>query len=160
MDFNFQCRVTYENGQTYERQHMLIIQIGIDEYKKIVLGVLDGKEIKEVDGITGVIEEMTETFLEFDRWTNMDGSNRKEPLKIRRAISAIEFYMPLSDYQRFKKIKNPFEVLERPEEHMTIYRSDGSSVKFISTFGQIKVLDSRQPNCSKVLDADVFLAKI
>ena len=35
-----------------------------------------------------------------------------------------------SEYTRIKKMKNLIETLNRPEEHMTIYRTDGSLCKF------------------------------
>ncbi|MDF1618124.1 hypothetical protein [Petrocella sp. FN5] len=42
MDFQFQYRITYGSGQFYERPHVMTVQIPMDDYKKIVLGVLEG----------------------------------------------------------------------------------------------------------------------
>ena len=33
-----------------------------------------------------------------------------------------------SEYEHFRKMKNPMTVLEQPEEHITIYRDDDSYV--------------------------------
>ena len=72
----------------------------------------------------------------------------------------MEFFLPKSDFQRFKKMKNPIEVFERPEQHMTIYRNDGSSVVMSSEFGLIKIVDSRNPSSRIIQEADVFLSSI
>ena len=71
---------------------------------------------------------MTENVEFADRFMNKNGSLRKTPLKKKRAISKLEFFIPEYEYRRLKKMKDPIETLERPVEHMTVYRNDGSSV--------------------------------
>jgi len=160
MDFQFQYRITYGNGQFYDRPYVMNVQITKDDYKKIVLGVLEGKRIEEIDNISEIIEKMTEIVHYIDRWTNMNGSQRTTCLKKERVITELEFFLPMSDYKRLKKIQNPKEVFERPEEHMTIYRNDGSSVTISCEFGQVKVTDSRNPGCYSVRELDYFLSGI
>lgn len=160
MDFQFQYRITYENGQFYDRPHVMTVQITMDEYKKIVLGVLEGKRVEEIDNISETIEKMTEIVQYIDSWINMNGSQRTTRLKKARVISELEFFLPMSDYKRLKKIQNPREVFERPEEHMTIYRNDGSSVMISCEYGQVKVTDLRNPGSYKVREADYFLSTI
>lgn len=160
MDFQFQYRITYENGQFYHRPHVMTIQITTDEYKKIVLGVLEGKRIEEIDNISETLKKMTETVQNIDSWINMNGSQRTTCLKKARIISELEFFLPMSEYKRLEKIQNPREVFERPEEHMTIYRNDGSSVRISCEYGLIRVTDSRNP-CSHIIrEADYFLSTI
>jgi hypothetical protein len=88
----------------------------------------------------------------------MNGSQRNKPLKKARNISDLEFFLTMSDYKRFKKMDNPAEMLDRPEDHMTIYRNDGSSVLISCEFGQVKVVDSRKPTTSIIYEADYFLS--
>ena len=160
MDFQFQYRITYENGQFYDRPHVMTVQITMDEYKKIVLGVLEGKRIEEIDNISETIKKMTEIVQYIDRWINMNGSQRTTRLKKARVISELEFFLTMSEYKRLEKIQNPREVFERPEEHMTIYRNDGSSVMISYEYGQVKVTDSRNPSSCKIREADHFISTI
>lgn len=47
-----------------------------------------------------------------------------------------------SEYTRIKKMKNLIETLNRPEEHMTIYRTDGSFVSLKYENSQVTICDS------------------
>ena len=160
MDFHVQYRITYGNGQHYDRPYVMNVQITMYEYKKIILGVLDGKQIKEIDNISETIEKMTEIVQSADNWVNMDGTHRTKRLKKERIITEIEFLIPMSEYKRLKKMKNPIEVFERPEDHMTIYRNDGSSVMISYKYGLVKITDSRNPGSYSVREADYFLSII
>ena len=160
MDFQFQYRITYGNGQFYDRPHVMTVQIPMDDYKKIVLGVLEGKRIKEIDDISETIEKMTEIVRYIDSWINMNGSQRTMPLKKARIISELEFFIPMSEYKRLKNMQNPMEVIERPEEHMSIYRNDGSSIMIRYEYGLVRVTDSRNPCSCKIREADNFISTI
>jgi hypothetical protein len=158
MDFYFQYRITYDNGQFYDRPHVMTVDITKDEYKRIVLGVMAGKQINEIEDITEPLEKMTAIVHDIDRWTNMNGSQRNKPLKKARNISDLEFFLIMSDYKRFKKMDNLAELFDRPEDHMTIYRNDGSSVLISYEFGQVKVIDSRNSTTSITSEVDYFLS--
>ncbi len=160
MEFQFQYRITYGNGQFYDRPHVMSVPITMDEYKKIILGVLEGKRIEEIDDISKTVEKMTEMVRYIDRWININGSQRTKPLKKARIISELEFFIPMSEYKRLKNMKNPIEVFERPAENMTIYRNDGSSVMIKYEYGQVKVTDSRNPSLCKIREADYFISTI
>ncbi|WP_197715778.1 hypothetical protein [Petrocella atlantisensis] len=134
--------------------------IPMDDYKKIVLGVLEGKRIEEIDDITETIEKMTETVQYIDSWINMNGTQRTKPLKKARVISKLEFFIPLSEYKRLNNLQKPMEVFERPEEHMTIHRNDGSSIIISYEYGQVKVTDSRNPSSCMIREADHFISTI
>jgi hypothetical protein len=45
MNFYFRYRITYDNGQFYDRPHLMTVDITKDEYKRIVLGVMAGKQL-------------------------------------------------------------------------------------------------------------------
>lgn len=91
---------------------------------------------------------------------NKNGSWRKTPLKKNRAFSRIELFMTDSEYTRIKKMKNLIETLNRPEEHMTIYRTDGSFVSSKYENSQVTICDSREKNVRRVVEADNFIRDI
>ena len=110
--------------------------------------------------ISDVIDKMTENVEFADRFMNKNGSLRKTPLKKKRAISKLEFFIPEYEYRRLKKMKDPIETLERPVEHMTVYRNDGSSVTLTAENGRVSIVDSREKNVRHIIEADYFVSKI
>ena len=110
--------------------------------------------------ISDVIDKMTENVEFADRFMNKNGSLRKTPLKKKRAISKLEFFIPEYEYRRLKKMKDPIETLERPVEHMTVYRNDGSSVTLTAENGRVSIVDSREKNVRHIIEADYFISKI
>lgn len=115
---------------------------------------------KIIEGISDVIDKMTENVEFADRFMNKNGSLRKTPLKKKRAISKLEFFIPEYEYRRLKKMKDPIETLERPVEHMTVYRNDGSSVTLTAENGRVSIVDSREKNVRHIIEADYFVSKI
>ena len=97
-------------------------------------------------------EEQYAIALEFveSLWMNKNGSWRSTPLKKNRAVSKIELFMTDSEYARIRKMKDPIETLNRPEEHMTIYRSDGSFVSLKYENGRVTICDSREKNVRRL----------
>ena len=146
MNFNYCYKITYESGETYDRRrNELSVEISKEDYKKI---------------ITGVLQERPENVEFADRFMNKNGSLRKTPLKKKRAISKLEFFIPEYEYRRLKEMKNPIETLERPVEHMTVYRNDGSSVTLTAENGRVSIVDSREKNVRHIIEADYFVSKI
>ena len=161
MKFDYQYRITYESGeQVYNKRSTLCVDVTKEQYKKIVAGVLKGLTIEEIEGISDVLEEMTENVQFADRWTNKNGTSRSTPLKKPRGFSKLEFFMPELDYMRFKKMKDPLEVIDRPGEHMTIYRSDGSYIRLSTENGRVTIKDSKEENLMHIVDADHFISQI
>ena len=146
LNFNYCYKITYESGETYDRRrNELSVEISKEDYKKIITGVLQERPIEQIEGISDVIDKMTENVEFADRFMNKNGSLRKTPLKKKRAIS---------------KMKNPIETLERPVEHMTVYRNDGSSVTLTAENGRVSIVDSREKNVKHIIEADHFISKI
>ena len=56
--------------------------------------------------------------------------------------------------------RNIQETLERPAEHMTVYRNDGSSVTLTAENGRVSIVDSREKNVRHIIEADHFISKI
>ena len=53
---------------------------------------------------------------------------------------------------------DPLATFDRPEEHMTIYRNDGSSVTIDYEFGTVRISDTRKKRSFVTLDAEQFLS--
>ena len=139
MNFNYCYKITYESGETYDRRrNELSVEISKEDYKKIITGVLQERPIDQIEGISDVIDKMTENVEFADRFMN------KNTIKEKRAISKLEFFIPEYEYRRLKKMKDPIETLERPVEHMTVYRNDGSSVTLTAENGRVSIVDSRE----------------
>lgn len=161
MKFYYCYRITYESGEVCERRRdQLCVEVSKEEYEKIINGVLTGIPIEQIAGISSVIAEMKDNVMFTDRWRNKNGSWRKKPLKKNRAFSKIELFMTDSEYTRIQKMKNPIETLKRSEEHMTIFRSDGSFVSVKYENGQVTICDSREKNVRRIVDADNFIGDI
>ena len=91
VDFKFRYKITYIDGQTYDRKHILNVQVTEEEYKSIIREVLQGIAIKDNPKIPDVISRMTETVEYVDRWTSINGASRTSPLKNPRKITSLEF---------------------------------------------------------------------
>ena len=161
-DFEYARRAPEESCiYLYDTKILLrSVEISKEDYKKIITGVLQERPIDQIEGISDVIDKMTENVEFADRFMNKNGSLRKTPLKKKRAISKLEFFIPEYEYRRLKKMKDPIETLERPVEHMTVYRNDGSSVTLTAENGRVSIVDSREKNVRHIIEADYFVSKI
>lgn len=72
VDFKIRYKVTYIDGKTYDRKHILNVQVTEEEYKSIIQGVLQGIEIKDNPKIPDVIFRMTETVEYVDLCRSLD----------------------------------------------------------------------------------------
>jgi hypothetical protein len=89
---------------------------------------------------------------EFDRLMKKCDEARNKEL--------IEFFLPESEYKRINKMKDPEAVFSRTEEHMTIYRNDGSSVTISTENGMVRVKDSRKNGYNYMTENDWLLEKV
>ena len=160
VDFKFRYKITYIDGQTYDRKHILNVQVTEEEYKSIIQGVLQGIEIKDNPKIPDVISRMTETVEYVDCWTSINGASRTAPLKNPRKITSLEFFLPDDVYQRVRRTKMSLELINFEKEKMVLYRSDGSSITISSYFGGVTIQDSREKNTSFVMSTDYFVDQI
>ena len=61
LNFNYCYKITYESGETYDRRrYELSVEISKEDYKKIITGVLQESPIDQIEGISDVIDKMTE----------------------------------------------------------------------------------------------------
>lgn len=160
VDFKFRYKITYVDGQIYDRKHILSVRVTEEEHKLIIQGILREIEIKDNLEMPDVISRMTETVEYADRWMNINGANRTTPLKKARNITNLEFFLPNDVYQRIYRMKNPLELLNHGNEKMVFYRSDGSSVTISSHFGEVAIQDSREKNITHIMEADYFIERV
>ena len=163
-EFNYKCTITYgnlgrgEEGRT--RNTDMYASIAKEDYIRIMLEAAKGTPIREIEGIEDALEKMTEAVIFSDRYMNLDNTFRKTALKKPREIRSLEFYLTEQDNRRIKKMKDPEAMLAMPEEHMTIYRSDGSSVFISCEFGKVTIKDSRTRTQTVSTEAEYFLSRI
>lgn len=92
LNFNYCYKITYESGETYDRRrNELSVEISKEDYKKIITGVLQERPIDQIEGISDVIDKMTENVEFVDRFMNKNGSLRKTPLKKKELFQNLNF---------------------------------------------------------------------
>lgn len=154
---NYDCVLTYEGGKQRNIQ-LATVQVTREEYRLIVAGAAEGKTLEETAGIDDVLQRMRENAVYIDTWTNLNGSFRKKPLKTPRAIVKAEVSLTGEEIRKIQRMPDPLAVFDRPEEHMTIYRNDGSSVTISCEFGTVQIKDTRRKGTITSMDADQFLS--
>lgn len=70
----------------------------------------------------------------------------------------MELFLTDEDLRKIRSMPDPLAAFDRPEEHMTVYRSDGSSVTIRSEFGTVQITDTRKRGTMISMDADQFLS--
>ena len=161
MKFEYSYRISYVNGKICDNKVTLVVDVAKEQYKKIVLEMMSGKAFFDIQGIDDDIKCKIIKDIEFvDRFTNLDGTMRKTAPKKCCAYTDIEVYIPDREYKRLKSIKNLEEFLSRPEEHMTIHRSDGSYISICVENGLVKFRDSKDGHQTTIREADDYIRLI
>ena len=92
MQFHFQYRIWYSEDEIYlERKFEPCVEITEEDYRKILIGVNAGMELKDIPGIDDALQKMRDRVLQIDRWKNKDGTDRKMPLKKPRNVYTQSF---------------------------------------------------------------------
>lgn len=112
-------------------------------------------ELDDREEITDIVFAMKENVEYIDRWKNKNGSNRATPLKKPRDITDIHLFVQREDLSRIQKY--PIELLDRPEEKLTVYGSDGKTITISHRFGEVCVSNGR---LVAVFGADRFIDMI
>lgn len=159
MQFYFIYRIWYDDsGPAYQSDTFQpCVEITDEDYIKILTGVRAGKEIRNLKGINDALEKMQEAVLWSDRWRNRDGSERSVPLQKTRHVQLIEYFLTQKDQTKVLRMQDPAKELNRPEDTMTIFRSDGTPVLLTYKHGEITVKEKTQ---TITWDAEEFLNKI
>ena len=154
----YNCIITYKGGTRNRTLELNTVKVTREEYRLIVAGAAQGRSLEETDGIEDVLSRMRENVEFIDKWTNLNGSLRKAPLKNPREIEKMELFLTDEDLRKIRSVPDPLAAFDRPEEHMTVYRSDGSSVTIRSEFGTVQITDTRKRGTMISMDADQFLS--
>ena len=140
---NYDCTITYKDGK-HRNLSLASVKVTKEEYRAVVAGAAEGKSLEETEGIVDVLSRMKENAAYIDKWTNLNGSYRKAPLKTPRAIEKMEVSLTDEEVRKIRRMPDPLATFDRPEEHMTIYRNDGSSVTIDYEFGTVRISDTRK----------------
>ena len=150
--------IQYEpGGKYYTRSYYPCAYVTEDEYRKLIQGVLQNTPLDQIEGIEHVLEETRQLIIQMDAYMNKDGSDRQKPLQKPRTITDIRLSLPEQEIRKLRRMQDPLKALDRPEEHMKVYRSDGSWMEFTSAFGEVRWTDSRRPNAHHSMEANDFL---
>ena len=151
--------VTYKNGweRTLGGSQWMVISIQDDEHLKIVEGIAAGLDLMDIPGIDPILEQMRQDVIWDDSWHNTNGTKRNSKLKKPREYQKIEMYLEPRIIRHIRSMKNPVEEMSRPEQKMTIYRSDGSYVTISYKNGRVHYSDSREKGRAASMTADTFL---
>ena len=160
MQFNYTYSLKYANGKTYTQnssKEQMVIETSDEEYRKIVTGVLSGKNISQIEGIPELLAKMRDNVLFADRFKNTDGSSCTKGLKKPRDIEDIEFFMIEHELKALKKMDDPLGIFEHPAEEMKIYRGDGSFITVKAELGKVYIKSSKANAGAMSMDVEDFV---
>ena len=157
LDFHYV--VAYENGKIRASgdHRSMRVELTEEEYIKVAVGLSEGLELMDIPGIEDVLERMRQRVIEFDVYYSLDGRLKSKASIRRRKISTVEVSARSWDIDRFRSMKDPRTELSRPEQSMTIYRNDGSSVEICYRRGEVEYKDSRKRGSTGIMTADRFI---
>ena len=75
-------------------------------------------------------------------------------------IATVEYSLPEHQMKNLMAYRDHMDLLDRPEEKMTIYRADGSYVTVKSIFGEVWLTDSRKKQTTHKMSSDHFLSRV
>lgn len=161
MKLRYTFQITYADGRTrsLDKNSHMVADVPLDVFEAVVEAFLQGKSLDETEALLEYIPGMREDVIYGDRFVNLDGTYRKEALKRPRDISEVEFFLTDGDIRKIRGMKDPLEALCRPEEEMTVYRSDGSAVRIRSFFGEVEIKDINRRE-THILSSDEFIREI
>lgn len=156
---NYLYTVTYENGRTRSSRASATqtIEVTDEDYLTIVKGVAGGKSLSEIAGIDSVLSSMRAHVVDDDSYMGLNGSYRNKKLREPRRIQGIELFLEDGFVRRIMSLSDPIAEMTRPEQVMTVYRSDGSSVEIHYRRGEIMYIDSKKKGQHSIMTADTFL---
>ena len=152
--------ITYADGRKRRCKECFTghLDVSEDEYLRVVEGIASGHDLIYMDGIDDLREKMFENVRWLDSWSNMNGSLREKPLQKPREIVDIIVFMDPREVESIRSIPDPVTEMKRPEQNMTVYRSDGSHVDITYKHGWISYVDSRKTGSVCSMTADTFIS--
>ncbi len=130
----------------------MISDVQEEEFLKIVRGIADGLELKEIQGIDSVLERMRQIVM----GPASRSGGRMRWLRQFGADCKMDFYLDPDAVGHIRDLKDPVQEMSRPEQNITVYRSDGSHVTFTYSRGIITYVDPK--GAGRVfMTADTFI---
>lgn len=103
---NYDCTITYKDGK-HRNLSLASVKVTKEEYRAVVAGAAEGKPLEETEGIVDVLSRMKENAAYIDKWTNLNGSYRKAPLKTPRAIEKMEVSLTDEEVRKIRRMPDP-----------------------------------------------------
>lgn len=155
----YSCEVTYENGKVRPKGDYAAscVEVTDEEYIKIVKGISEGKTLTDISGIDEVIKRMQDNVIRSDPYMNLNGTYRDQALKTPRKIKNMDIELDKQFVRHVRTLSDPVREMMRPEQVMTVYRSDGSFVELHYRRGEIEYMDSRKKGTKAIITAKSFL---
>lgn len=131
-----------------------------EEYCLIVRGLVEGYTFTAIPGVEPILARLHEEVEFGEQHLSINGNFLDKPIRKPRKISAVKFSVPEKQLKKLLAFRDHMELLDKPEESMTVYRADGSHVTIKSAFGQVWLTDSSGPGATTKMDADYFLSRV
>lgn len=157
----YSCEVKYENGKVRPKGECAncCVDVTEEEYIKLVQGISEGKTLPDISGIDEVLNRMRDNVIRSDSFMNLNGTYRDQALKTPRKIESVEVFLDKQFIGHIRSLSDPVGEMTRPEQIMTVYRSDGSSVEIRYRRGEVEYRDSRKKGTIAVMTVDSFLSR-
>ena len=94
-----------------------------------------------------------------NRMEKLNGTYWDQALKTPRKIESVEIFLDKQFIGHIRSLSDPVGEMTRPEQIMTVYRSDGSSVEIRYRRGEVEYRDSRKKGTIAVMTVDSFLSR-
>lgn len=136
----YSCEVKYENGKVRPKGECAncCVDVTEEEYIKLVQGISEGKTLPDISGIDEVLNRMRDNVIRSDSFMNLNGTYRDQALKTPRKIESVEVFLDKQFIGHIRSLSDPVGEMTRPEQIMTVYRSDGSSVEIRYRRGEVE----------------------
>jgi len=156
---SYKYRVAYADGRkrNCSDASSASCEVTDEEYLIIVRGVAEGYDIMEISDLEDVAARMKNHVKKYDSYFSLNGMWRETPLKTPREIADVEVFLEKSFITHIRSYKDPVVEMTRPEQTMTVYRSDGSYVEIFYSHGEVTYRDSRKKGQTCMMTADMFL---
>ena len=157
----YSCEVKYENGKVRPKGECAncCVDVTEEEYIKLVQGISEGKTLPDISGIDEVLNRMRDNVIRSDSFMNLNGTYRDQALKTPRKIESVEVFLDKQFIGHIRSLSDPVGEMTHPEQIMTVYRSDGSSVEIRYRRGEVEYRDSRKKGTIAVMTVDSFLSR-
>lgn len=152
MDFYFKYTLTYKTGEYFISKTKAVVELTTEQYRRLALALRKDPMLEAPEEVADIVALMKEKVRFIDSYTNKDGTMRKTALKTPREIKKITV-VPCSE-ELTKIMKYPLEMIDQPEETITICGSAEDNITITTRYGEVRVTTG---HITTIFDADEFI---